>query len=206
MLNPINPPNNQILQDDYMLDALERSIEKTIVPPDLLMVNPNFLIDDVGRQLDRVEARIENMPLIPSDISIIDNSTIPMQAHDMFELELPSANINTQLQTPKNNSMSDSQNSPAKPPQQNESRTGRHIQPFKGYKPLSGGRTNAQSSIGLRHCSENNELIDREICESCKKYRHWPDGTDEEPRECWHDWQLTQFYNKDETEDGNELL
>ena len=41
-----------------------------------------------------------------------------------------------------------------------------------------------------RYCPATHELIDLEDCQSCEKYRHWPAHTDEEPSECWYDWQV----------------
>jgi hypothetical protein len=43
--------------------------------------------------------------------------------------------------------------------------------------------------------------VDLEQCESCEKYRHWPEGTDEEPRECWYDWQDSQAFTEDERDE-----
>jgi hypothetical protein len=203
---PLSPLENQNLMDDPMLDALEQSIEKTIVPPDPLMAKQNFLIDAIARQLDQVENGIVNTSQKPLLADSIDNIIMPAtQGLEIFEIEPPLVNFNDFEQTPQNSSIpAIPQNSPAPPPIRFEDSTGRHIHPTKEYKPLSGGRTNAQSNVGLRRCPESREIIDREICESCEKYRHWPEGTSEEPRECWHDWHLAEFCTSEEDDDDND--
>jgi hypothetical protein len=214
MQNPLNPSNNQISPDDYMLDTLERSIEKTIGPPDPLMARQNSLVDDIARQLNRVEASIENMPPLWPKFLIDNDRILPDVQNSKIgtpETTLPigdfgaSANLNGIEQATQNvPKQGVSQNPSTMPIRQNGDGIRKHGHSAKNYKPLFGGRTNAQSNVGLRHCPQSHELIDMETCESCEKYRHWPDGTNEEPRECWHDWQLTRFCNKDETEDGDE--
>lgn len=54
---------------------------------------------------------------------------------------------------------------------------------------ISRASTGARGGGSSRICPESNELINFEQCGSCEKYRCWPDGTGEEPRECWYDWQ-----------------
>jgi hypothetical protein len=44
----------------------------------------------------------------------------------------------------------------------------------------------------MRLCPQTGEFIDEGKCEECEYYRHWPEGSEEEPRECWFDWQITQ--------------
>lgn len=210
MQNPLNPSNNQPPPDDYMLDALERSIEKSRSLPDPLMANQNFLIDKISRQLDQVEASIENTPSILPKFAIA-NDWILLNAQNseigILETTLPiedfgaSANLNGIGQVSQNDSKQVvSQNPSTTSTRQDSGGIRRHDNTAKGYKPLYGGRTNVQSGISLRHCPENHEIVDVETCESCEKYRHWPEGTNEEPRECWHDWQVTQFCNSEESD------
>jgi len=47
-----------------------------------------------------------------------------------------------------------------------------------------------------RFCPESHGLIDKKKCESCEKYRHWPQGADEEARECWYDWQAKPSHDE----------
>jgi hypothetical protein len=206
MQDPLSPLENQKPMDDPMLDALERSIEKTIVSSDPLMAKQDFLIDDIARQLDHVEASIVNTPPKPLPADNIDDIIMSStQGLEIFEIEPPSLNVNDFGQTPQDSFIpAIPQNSPARPPMQIGDSMGRHAQPSKQYKPLLGGRTNAQSNVSLRHCPESREIINRETCESCEKYRHWPEGTDEEPRECWHDWHLAKFRKSGEYDDDNE--
>jgi len=59
------------------------------------------------------------------------------------------------------------------------------------------------ASRTTRYCPEEHDLVDLGECTSCPKYRHWPEGTSEEPRECWHDWEVRDFLaRKDREEDG----
>lgn len=55
-------------------------------------------------------------------------------------------------------------------------------------------RTRGKTGLSIgsqmtRYCPETQEVISNDKCDDCEKYRHWPEGTDDEPRECWHDWQ-----------------
>ncbi len=39
---------------------------------------------------------------------------------------------------------------------------------------------------------ETHRFANEEQRQDCDKYRYWPKGTDEEPKECWHEWQERQ--------------
>jgi len=67
MQNPLNPLDNQIPPDDYMLDTLEQSIENPGGLTNPLAAKQGFFIDDITRQLNQVEVSIINTPPIPPD-------------------------------------------------------------------------------------------------------------------------------------------
>jgi hypothetical protein len=56
-----------------------------------------------------------------------------------------------------------------------------------GRRPI-GGRTGSRPTTRCL-CPDTLEPIVEKDCESCEKYRHSPERTDEEPRQCWYDWQ-----------------
>lgn len=62
-----------------------------------------------------------------------------------------------------------------------------------------------RTNTNLRFCFEDLDIIDRKTCQSCDEYRHWPEGTHDEPRECWHDWRLRQPIDESH-EDDDQLV
>jgi len=88
------------------------------------------------------------------------------------------------------------------PPRQDGTNRGKTGFPARIQGSRSRGRTGASISRTTRFCPESHEIINEQSCESCEKYRHWPEGTDEKPKECWYDWQDRQSF--DECEDDNE--
>jgi len=52
-----------------------------------------------------------------------------------------------------------------------------------------------------RYCPEIFEIVSEQDCQACEKYRHWPEGTDDEPRECWYDWKANQPLADSEEDD-----
>jgi hypothetical protein len=80
-LNPLDnldPLNNTNPMSDPLLDALENSI---INPPDFLdpiAERDDVLMDDLARQLDQVEAGIENTPRIAPDPDVFDDNDDPV--------------------------------------------------------------------------------------------------------------------------------
>jgi len=205
-LNPLenqDPLNNTNPMEDPLLDALENSITN---PPDF--VDPiaecdDLLIDDLARQLDQVEASIENTPRISSEPDVVDDNEDPVG----FETSAMSEGFGTpeieemldggtfgsseQFAAPdlSINSTSSSKLTPKPPLSGSGGRRGRGGHPFRRHGSGRHGSTGARASHNMRICPENHESID-EQCESCEKYRRWPEGTDEEPRECWYDWQM----------------
>lgn len=56
-----------------------------------------------------------------------------------------------------------------------------------------------------RFCPETRKLIDEQKnCQYCEKYRHWPEGTNQEPRKCWYDWQMERNKNKTDHDSDEE--
>jgi len=64
MEQPPNPLDNQDPLDDAMLDALERSIENPPGFADPLAKHDEQFMGDLAQQLDKLEASIENTPLL----------------------------------------------------------------------------------------------------------------------------------------------
>lgn len=64
-------------------------------------------------------------------------------------------------------------------------------------RPMIVGR-----GTGLRFCCQDRGMIDGEACQSCEEYCHWPEGTSDEPRECWHDWRLRQSIDESDEDAG----
>ena len=224
MQDPLNPLENQVPLDDHMLDALEHTTEYPTGFMDPWAKYDYMLMDDIGRQLQNLEASIDNsLPVfdIP-DMGKNDNKVnIQNDNVDILEPSMPPDNLKhsetvndlrSVFQTPTPPVPQDSSNSTfsrnLSPPKSRHRGGGcgrkKQGSPFEKNIARQSRRTNAGISSDLRYCLESHELVDKETCESCEKYRHWPEGTNEEPRECWHDWQLTQFRSSDESDDSDE--
>ncbi|MCP4261029.1 MAG: hypothetical protein GY774_26485 [Planctomycetes bacterium] len=78
---------------------------------------------------------------------------------------------------------------------------GRGGYPFKRHGSGRHGSTGAKASHNMRICPENHESINEQKCQSCEKYRRWPEGTDEEPQECWYDWQTQPLHDESEKDE-----
>ncbi len=206
-LNPLenqDPLNNTNPMSDPLLDSLEKSITN---PPDF--VDPiakcdDPLMDDLARQLDQVEAGIENTPRIAPDPDVFDDnddpvgSEIPAMPEDFGTPEIEEMldggtfGSSEQSAAPDSSisSTRSSQLTPKPPLSRSGDRRGRGGHPLRRHGSGRHGSTGARASHNMRICPENHESIDEQKCQSCEKYRHWPEGTDEELRECWYDWQL----------------
>ncbi len=212
-LKPLGPDTNPF--EDPMLDAVESSVEKPLGFVDPLVESEQPLIDDLAMQLDAVEAGIENSPPIPSQPGPVEppgesgkdetdasqqEPSIPMSPStpdidqssedSIGEEEEP---VNDKLHSPGDLERFFRQHGsgptarPPRMPYGDGWRQGGH--PRVGGS-RRGGRTGTKGSGGLRHCPDSRDLVNEDKCNSCEKYRHWPEGTDEEPRGCWYDWQL----------------
>ena len=198
------PLNNQNPMDDSILDDLERSIENPPGFTDPLAEQDKQLMDDLARQLDAVESSIENAPPLQPEPDLIKQEVEPdVYDDEASELEeVPSAEdyeLSEAQDTSEIAEPSDGQDSsvdkdgihprlPELPGRRTGNVRGRRGLPSRRrfVRPIR--KTRARKSGHFRFCPESHELIDQQKCESCEKYRHWPEGTDEEPRQCWFDW------------------
>lgn len=203
MEQPPNPLDNQDPLDDPMLDALERSIENPPGFVDPLAEHGEQLMDDLAQQLDKLEASIENTPLLSPEPEAVmggdelgvvaDESTSEasslVEGHESPETTDDQTSLPPDLQDPSANTPKPIQR-PRRPSRRGggSSRRKRGLL-FKRRIPRLSGRTVPGRNWNIRFCPESRERIDEKKCKSCEKYRHWPEGTKEEPRECWYDWQ-----------------
>lgn len=214
LLNPLenqDPLNNTNPMDDPLLDALEHSI---VDPPgftDPLVENEEPLMDDLAKQLNAVEANIENAPPIPlvpeprepgGDINGDEpdvqgeEPVTPEGAEPTGNGESPETTIeqyggfqDSPLPPRKGSAHMTPPNPPGlRRPHKGSSRTGRRKSPPR-RRPTRGTGGLVISRQNTRYCPEIREVIYIEKCDDCERYRHWPEGTDEEPQECWYDWQ-----------------
>jgi hypothetical protein len=215
MEQPPNPLDSQDPLDDPMLDALERSIENPPGFVDPLAEHGEQLMDSLAQQLDKLEASIENTPpLAPEsdavmdgdEATVLDDESATSEASSLVEGHEPPETIDDQtspppdLQDPSANTPKPIQR-PRRPPRRGggSSRRKRGLL-FKKRIPRLSGRTVPGRNWNIRFCPESRERIDEKRCKSCEKYRHWPEGTKEESRECWYDWQTKP--RPDESEEG----
>jgi len=197
---------------DPMLDALEQSIQNPPGFVDPLIEQDGLFMDDVARRLDQVEANIENaspVPLLPGDqaggVPIIEDEELPATQLSPAEdgARLPEAEEADELQNiPPQNSqrtVTPRPGSSRKPPftlRSGDGGHGGHREPFPRTTFAGGRLTKARGGGSARACPDTNESVNKEYCQCCEKYRHWPDGTDEEPKECWHDWMAAPKFDK----------
>ena len=219
MVDPSNPsgepgiPDSLDPMDDPLLNAVERSIEDPSGLTEPLLRDGHPWMDDMARELDRVEASIENSPAGSPECLGVPHGTEGQADPDDFPgmVPLPQDELEERyvvqegvpevfgegLVTPQDSALSsgpevrDSRVCRVDPavklgsrPRGGPSRPG--VRPrTRGFRPR--GRTTASS--GDRICSECHDVVTDEQCQACDKYRHWPEGADEEPRVCWHEWQ-----------------
>ena len=205
--------NNQDPLDDPLLDAFEQSIENPPGFADPLAKNDDLFLDGLAKQLGKVEDSIENASPIAPTPDVIDDD---FGSDDEFGLTDTSEEVddpeddddekdkspNWQLPNIQDSLTGPTILSPqiSKKDGTNRDKTG---SPSRRHGSRARGCTNASISRNTRLCPESHELIGERSCESCEKYRHWPEGTDEEPKECWYDWEDRQSF--DECEDDGEL-
>ncbi len=220
MQDPLDPLNGGDPPGDPMLDALERSIENPQGFEDPLAGPDRPLMDELGQLLGAVEASIENTPPLVPGVSETQGVNGPNPSEDdpldvetapsLDDMVLPEIADDAGAVLPPAASLEISEGSSPRftPAGSKAPRTiGRGGRGTRGLAPrrrtyFGGRRTGAGSSSTHRYCSESREIIDEQQCESCDKYRHWPDGTDEEPRECWYDWEESRLLRQGE-DDGN---
>jgi hypothetical protein len=214
------PLNNQNPMDDSTLDDLERSIENPPGFMDPLFGQDEQLMDDLAKRLDAVENSIENAPPLQAESELIEQEIEPdicddeaaeseemssaedyerSEVQDISESEQPSDSLDSSV---------DKTDVRPHLPELPGRRSG-NIPRRRGYplkRPFSRrvGNARVRKGSNLRLCPETHELIDQQKCQSCQKYRHWPGGTNEEPRECWHDWQAEQPSDESDEEGDDE--
>lgn len=211
-LNPLGNPDpfgNHLPLDDPMLDALEGGIENPPGFTDPLVENDELLMDSMGRQLDAVEANIESVqpiPLAPPEpggIGDADEANGHGDVPDTSEgLATPDGEESPETSwgfwgafdsSPPLLPEASAPTLPPNPPESRMLRRGagrarrRKGLPVQRRSLGKGGPVMGKQS--MRYCPESREAIHNDQCEDCEKYRRWPEGTDEEPRECWYDWQ-----------------
>lgn len=202
--HPLDDP--VLLPGDPMLDALENSIVFPQDRADSLARHDPLLMDDLARKLDALERNIEGTgplpqggPPVPANAQPPESSLAnpaserpesPSGSNPTVRMAPPSSQMPPGLERP--NLLSPRARSSLNPARPSASR----------------GRTNAGGgNSSLSQCPEQGDLIHKpEDCQGCPKYRHWPEGTEEEPGECWFDWEMTRWLRehnrKDRGEDG----
>ena len=193
------------------------------------LADPDHLHHDpLCNQLDALKAHIENaLPVhsIPAindfgpngvldanPVQGIDDSVDAIEPADNIALfEPPAEKYGAFESTPPLPQEGLSRNAPPNPPGLpvpqkrggNIGRKGKNIIRSLSPSPRWHG---AGSGIlrSERFCPENHERINAGQCENCEKYRHWPEGTEEEPRECWYDCQPGYLANNSGEEEKDE--
>jgi hypothetical protein len=211
-LNPLGLPGSApdpLQLGEPMLDALEQSIVNPPVFADPLLEQDRPFIDDVAKRLDQIEASIEPRPLpLPLPSEQIGGATpvIDQEGHasaqpggsEEEEAKTPEAEEEDQLREIR---PPDSQKAvPLRPELSREppfalrsgdGGHGGHREPSARTASAGGRFTKTRGASGTRFCPDTSYSVDKKDCQDCDKYRHWPEGTEKEPRECWHDWTAT---------------
>ncbi|MBN2139001.1 MAG: hypothetical protein JW720_14425 [Sedimentisphaerales bacterium] len=220
-LNPLGIPGivpDPLQLGDPMLDAVEQSIQNPPGFADPFLEQDGPFMDDVAKRLDHVEASIENaspiLPLQSEQIGagpVMDNECISART-ELSEDE---------SKTPEAEEEGKSRDAPQQQPQRaiplrpgldreppftlrsGDGGHGGHREPSARTASAAGRFTKTRGTSGTRFCPDTNYSVDKEDCRCCDKYRHWPEGAEEEPRECWHDWMATPKLEKraDEVDD-----
>ena len=209
MEDPFEPQDDQEPLEDPMLDAIERSIENPPGFEDPLAGPGDDYIDDVGRLLGDLEAATESPPpMLPEPIETEESelSDSPDGEFAQPDQAVPPEGVTPsevaediggvpQIPAPRESERSSSE-SASRTPREHPKTTrgrgtggGRRGWPRATRRVGHGGHMTGRRSRGMRYCPESREIVDEQQCKSCEKYRRWPEGTKEEPRECWYDWE-----------------
>ena len=229
MQDPQDPLRQQYPMDDPFLDPLERSIENPPGFHDPMAQPDELFMDDQARMLGALEASIvdvspNNLPRdssipsahdIGSEIAATDPTTPELGEQEQslpLDNTTPSETINdaygsfdTSPPLPREGS---SHTPPPNPPKPRMLRRG--TGGGRGRKSISIPQRNpsrfgrATAGLSVRYCRESLEIIDKQQCEDCEKFRNWPDGTDNEPRECWYEWLIAESLRQMDTEDEDD--
>jgi len=191
-----------------VMDLLEKSIEQTS-PRD-----PN--LDEIGRRLDGVAEGIKKVLNSESEMAFTllefeqgANAGLRLLIAGVVDRMRMKQAITENQPTydgggvPRMASLPDA----ARPPERNTEPSGER-QPLTPRQPAPpirrAGRPRTQplrspraerlrpgarrASGARRYCSDAQEAVPLSQCDSCDKFRNWSDGTQEEPRQCFHDW------------------
>ena len=213
--DPPNPSEGQDPADpldDPLLSALERSMENPPGFQDPLAGEDEPYMDELGSLLSGLEADIEDTTLMPrvpgtgydetADTQEGDSdgpeSSEPTDENDPpgMAIDWGAASSNARGPTlPGDTSSMGGRSGPPKAPRGRggggSSRRGQGL-PVGRRGPGRLGRSMATPEPATRQCPANHETVNQQECEECDKHRHWPEGTYDEPRECWYDWQQSQ--------------
>ena len=220
MPDPLNPLNSPDPLDDPMLDAVERSIENPPGFEDPLAERDDIFMDGLGKQLCALEDNVENSPSMvpmappaggpPVDLSAYrlpneetdpltnDNAT-PAATHEEFGTfasrpPLPEDGL---TRTP-----------PPNPPESRMLNRGGGAARRKKRLPVQRDARSRKGPTMIRpndhYCLETHEIINSHLCEDCEKLRHWPEGSTEDPRECWYDWQAARSATGSDEGEGHD--
>jgi hypothetical protein len=189
-----------------MLDAVERSIETPAAFQDPLVQQPLPPIDGVGRMLGALEASIEYPLATALDARIAQELLQPsLPVDDVGQDDLLAAaeevGAKAKVPDPVSERTAAPQALPEGPSRQVPQPAPRDLSAghrvgasrgsseprHSGYSPR--GRAGTGATSNHLYCPESRESVDPQECKSCDKYRRWPEGTQEEPMECWHDWE-----------------
>lgn len=196
-------------QDDQMLNELERSIENPAGFKDPLAGHDRQFMDDLGKQLDELEVGIEDTsqsrngtPMMPDneltppqdDGTVISDGVSEDEVSESIQESSESKDKVEDSQAAHDEDQSEGKRHELQLPRRQRLRgrprlKSRRMHLFRRRGPGASGRRVARRQGNRRSCPESRVVIYEQECESCEKYRHWPEGTDEEPRECWYDWQ-----------------
>ncbi len=217
MIDPLSPNDNPLENTgpfgDPLLDAVEHNIEN---PPGLLdlcaSMSDGLFMDDLAKQLGHIERDVEGPFVMRPDFDVLPDHDLPILGDDedtTAESFMPEDDV--RLPEPEqppfaqglSSGTTTRNQSTSKPPLGAD--TGRSYRRPSSIKHHSGGGgcTKAMISQNQRYCPDTHDSVDEQQCESCDKYRHWPEGTDEEPKECWHDWTMAENIRKPNDENDS---
>jgi len=209
-LNPLGLPGavpDPLQLGDPMLDALEQSIQNPPGFVDPLLEQDGLFMDDVAKRLDQVEASTENpSPSLLLPVEQIGGATpVVDQDHTSMHTGLSEEDAKTP-EAEEEDELSNTRppDSPKAAPlrhdlvreppftlKSGDGGHGGHREPSARTASAGGRFTKTRGSSGTRFCPDTSYSVDKKDCQDCDKYRHWPEGTEKEPRECWHDWVAT---------------
>ena len=195
-----------------MMDLLERSVESAPTGPPTA---EDAVADRQAELLDLLERSIEDAPPLPPETDGTGGSAPPGEEAG------PGAEGSAPREPHQVRYVSQDCESPDvdKDVAGQATRCSHGRQPAfftrKTGRPTGGSRTGPRRETNSRlrrprrirnatpYCPETRDVADIRECTMCEKYRHWPDGSDEEPRTCWYRRDEAQMPRED-SEDHEE--